>query len=263
MTIINKIINGDSLQIMKTLPENSIDLIFTDPSYPKEYLYLYKGLADITPKILKEHASLLLIVPQIHLEEIIRYFYNKLKYRWICCMNQENDSHARIRIGIEVFWKPILWYSKGTCYVKGTWKRQNFIHDMIKIEKRNKQYHKWQQDESWCEYYIEKLTKEGDLILDPFFGSGTVGAVCKKLNRNFIGIELDSNYCKIASKRLNCEIIKFSNDIKIDIPKIEYNTNICPKCGSKLFNGKHGYYCTKIGCNYSSTKEDNKSTKGL
>ena len=194
---INKIIHGDSIQIMKTLPESSIDLIFTDPPYPKEYLYLYKGLADIAPKILKEHASLLIIVAQSHLTDVIKYFEGKLNYKWINCMNQEKGPHIRMKMGIEVIWKPILWYVKGTLRIKG------FIRDMIYIEKKNKQFHKWQQDESWCEYYIKKLTKEGDLILDPFFGSGTVGAVCKKLNRNFIGIELNKEYFEIAKNRIN------------------------------------------------------------
>jgi hypothetical protein len=46
-------------------------------------------------------------------------------------------------------------------------------------------------------------TNRGDVILDPFFGTGTTGAVAKRLNRNFIGIEQDAAYIKIAKKRLS------------------------------------------------------------
>lgn len=59
---------------------------------------------------------------------------------------------------------------------------------------------------------IERLVKassnEGDIILDPFLGSGTTAIVAKKLNRNFIGIEIDEKYCKIAEKRLKEETIQ-------------------------------------------------------
>ena len=45
-------------------------------------------------------------------------------------------------------------------------------------------------------------TNEGDLVLDSFMGSGSTGVACKKLNRNFIGIELDENYFNIAKERI-------------------------------------------------------------
>jgi len=53
------------------------------------------------------------------------------------------------------------------------------------------------------ERIIQVHTKENDLILDPFLGSGTTGIACRKLNRDFIGIEINSEYCKIARKRID------------------------------------------------------------
>jgi site-specific DNA-methyltransferase (adenine-specific) len=53
------------------------------------------------------------------------------------------------------------------------------------------------------EYLIKTYTNEGETVLDFTMGSGTTGVACKKLNRNFIGIELDSEYFKIAEKRIN------------------------------------------------------------
>jgi len=53
------------------------------------------------------------------------------------------------------------------------------------------------------EYLVNLVSKEGHTVLDPFAGSGTTGIACKKLNRNFIGIERDEEYCKIATARIN------------------------------------------------------------
>ena len=50
--------------------------------------------------------------------------------------------------------------------------------------------------------HIISWSNEGDTVLDPFMGSGTTGVACKKLNRNFIGIEMDEEYCKIAEARI-------------------------------------------------------------
>lgn len=51
-------------------------------------------------------------------------------------------------------------------------------------------------------------SKKKDVILDPFFGAGTVGVVAKSLNRNFIGIDINQDYVNIAVKRLKTEVSK-------------------------------------------------------
>jgi len=100
---------------------------------------------------------------------------------------------------------------------------------------------------SWL---VRLVSKEGDIVLDPFAGSGTTGVACKKLNRNFIGIELTADYLPIIQARTGAEIIKAETSIKtkIDPPikKIENpvkvlnkKTHICPFCGGKV----KGKYC--------------------
>ena len=59
----------------------------------------------------------------------------------------------------------------------------------------------------WC---IEKFTTEGDIILDPYFGSGTTGVAAVRMGRHFIGIEINPDYCKIAEKRIQDERDKYA-----------------------------------------------------
>src|SRR5699024_9776576 len=63
--------------------------------------------------------------------------------------------------------------------------------------------HPTQKPVALFEYLIKTYTNEGDTVLDNVMGSGTTGVACKNLNRNFIGIELDEEYFKIATERIN------------------------------------------------------------
>jgi len=239
---------------MKTLPENSIDLIVTDPPYGVNLKYdcyndnednWYKLISSVLPEMLRVSKMVILQSCQI---KKLKWFYNNYPPDWIICWYKGSCGQVSY-IGFND-WEPILVY--------GRTRNRLYMHDYFQTKSSYKKgtfNHPCPKPLEWALWLIEKATKENDIILDPFVGSGTTCVAAKQLNRRWIGIDISYEYCKIASARLNnCEIVKFSNDTKINIPKVEYNTNICPKCGSKLFNGKHGYYCTKIGCNYSSTK---------
>ena len=63
--------------------------------------------------------------------------------------------------------------------------------------------HPTQKPVALMEYLIKTYTNEGDTVLDFTMGSGTTGVACKNLNRNFVGIEMDSSYYDIAVKRIN------------------------------------------------------------
>lgn len=194
---------GDAKDILQQLPSESIDLVLTDPPYLRKYLYTYDYLAEFCPRIMKDGASLLTIIGHYTIPDVVKKFDGKLKYRWIFCMNQEKGKHARMAMGIEVMWKPILWYVK-RAYPNG----RGFIKDMFKVtsvDSIKKKQHKWQQSEQWAEFFISKLTfNRNDIVLDPYFGSGTVGVVCEKFNRRWIGIEINPKYCEIAKERILC-----------------------------------------------------------
>jgi len=101
---------------------------------------------------------------------------------------------------------PIFWATKGTRSRKfatfncGTTPTPNYRYAPICGGKQRQ--HPTQKPQEIIEWLVEYLTNEGDLVLDPFVGSGTTAVACRLLNRNYIGIEISDEYCKIAESRL-------------------------------------------------------------
>ncbi len=79
----------------------------------------------------------------------------------------------------------------------------NYPNQVINIKSETKTVHPTQKPVALMEYLIKTYTNENETVLDFTMGSGTTGVACKNLNRNFIGIELDKEYFKIAEKRIN------------------------------------------------------------
>jgi len=111
--------------------------------------------------------------------------------------------------------EPIIWCFKpyrigGTitdCFTQfgtGLFSSKIIKNNLIEFSSqvRNKK-HETQKPLGLMELLLETFTTDGQVVIDPFMGSGTTGVACKNLNRNFIGIELDEEYFKIAKKRIN------------------------------------------------------------
>jgi len=84
-----------------------------------------------------------------------------------------------------------------------TQKYTNYPCSILKVPSQGKTVHPTQKPVALMEYLIKTYTNESDTVLDFTMGSGTTGVACKNLNRNFIGIELDPEYFKIAEARIN------------------------------------------------------------
>ena len=111
-----------------------------------------------------------------------------------------------------------------------------------------KKIHPTQKPESLISRIILATTKRGDVILDPFFGTGTTGAVAKKLRRHYIGVEQDPIYVDYAKKRL-CSIQQFDGQLvdlteKRELPRVPFGALIergWIKAGDELFDQKNRY----------------------
>ena len=94
---------------------------------------------------------------------------------------------------------------KGKCFPKSYEDAKTYYIAPINHKDKKKYKHPTIKPLDITEKVIKNSSKENDIILDPFMGSGTTGVACKKLNRNFIGIELDEKYFNIAKERIENE----------------------------------------------------------
>ncbi len=210
-----KLILGDFIEkSQKEIADNSIDLIFTDPPYGKEYLPLYEELAKLSVRVLKPGGSLVFLVGHIILDEVFNIFNEfslrdnnlGLKYWWTLAV-KHSGNHTKI-YPRHVFaeWKPLLWYVKGERV--NDLVVSNTIGDYIESTPPLKIEHEWQQSTVEAEYIIKNLTLENQTILDPMMGSGTTGIAALKLNRKFIGIEKNPETFEIARKLFMNQIFR-------------------------------------------------------
>ena len=190
-----KLLHGDMRKFAydaELIPDNSIDLIFTDPLYDREHMPLYANLAEVADRVLKDGGSLVTYIGQYALPETLDYLRQpktRLRYRHEFCIKLEGPQFGRLgNPVILVKWKPLLWFVKGE-------KPQlpfhdDFIEDLIESKKPDKSLNKFTQSTVEAEYIISKLTIEDMQVLDPFLGGGTTAIATAKLNRRFIGIDI-------------------------------------------------------------------------
>jgi DNA modification methylase len=100
---------------------------------------------------------------------------------------------------IRVKSKPLLWFVKGADSPRST---THYIEDVISSKPPDKSLHPWAQSPVEAEYVIENVTVKNQIVLDPFMGSGTNGIAALKLNRKFIGIDIDQDTFDIAKKNI-------------------------------------------------------------
>ena len=192
------LLHGDFRQLSKTIPNESIDLIFTDPPYAAEYVPLYEDLAIIAQNVLKEGGSLVAYVGHYAIPKVIEIMENVgLTYWWPIAVILSGSFARHYPRQVTIKWKPLLVFVKGDKL-----STTDFLSDVIKSNTPSKVLHEWEQSTVEAEHIISRLTVEGQTVFDPMMGSGTTGAAAVQNDRKFIGIEIESEKFELANARI-------------------------------------------------------------
>lgn len=161
-----------------------IDAIITDPPYPFEFIDCFSELSLFAKEHLKKDGFIAVYSGQYHLPEVIKRLSEHLTYVWTFCLSHSDKKQIVNGVNIMCGWKPVLIFSNGR-------KKMRYpAFDVLLSGQREKSSHEWQQSESGMYPLIDIFTKPGELVVDPFAGSGTFGKVATENGRRFIGAEI-------------------------------------------------------------------------
>ena len=228
-----RLICGDALEEMDKLIKESVkvDAIITDPPYniSKKNNFptmlnkygrqanrtgidfgewdkgfdLY-GWLDVAYKLIRSGGTLFFFNSWKNIGEMAKYaeklgFEAKDMFRWEKTNPMPRNRDRRYIVDFELG----VWAVKGKKWtfnrLDPKFQRPKYVGSTVSSNR----LHPTQKPVELMEMIIRIHTNKGDLVLDPFVGSGTTGVACKNLNRDFIGIELDKKYFKIAKRRIN------------------------------------------------------------
>jgi len=214
-----KLYNDDCLKRMDKLIKKGIkvDAIITDPPYGISFQSNYRKekhnkikndnsldwLSEFAEKcfaISNNNTAHYIFCSYHNIDKFKIAFEKYFKIKNILVWEKNNTSMGDLTGDFASKIEFILFIQKSRRLING--KRDPNI---FKFNKTKNELHPTQKPVDLMEYLITKFSDDNDLIIDPFMGSGTTGVACKKLNRRFIGIELDEKYYKIAKKRIKNE----------------------------------------------------------
>ena len=234
---------GDCLQIMKQIPDKSVDMILCDLPYGAtdckwDTVIPFDKLWEQYNRIIKEDGAIVLFGNEPFASKLRMSNLKMYRYDWIWnkitavgmgyCKYQPMRSHEYICVFYKKSGKyfPIMTLKEkphtrvkvyktsdvcptSTINNEFRLRTTNYPKSIITFSNANHHglLHPTQKPVALCEYLIKTYTNENDTVLDNCMGSGTTGVACKRLNRNFIGIDIDENYCKIAENRIKGELL--------------------------------------------------------
>lgn len=188
---------GDFREVTKTIPDNSIQLVLSDPEYCKEALKDYKDLAIVANRVLVPGGFLVAYCGTIYFDEILESFKEAgLIYHWVGGIYYSDGQTTEMARGVISKYRPVLFFRK-----EGGSKPIRYIHDMFACSSEVALHH-YQQVLAPIRSWIVSLTEPGDTVLSCFLGTGTVGVACVKELRKFIGIDIDEKMYATAEARI-------------------------------------------------------------
>ena len=215
------IYHGDCREVLPTLTEK-VDLVLTDPPYGVQYVTAWRSRTDPLRVPVANDESLCTFAdawePILTALNEDRHWYVFASPRRIPEMvnitGQPNSIIAwdkgnrgtvgDLTCGFGEAWEAVFYGSKGRRKLNGSRPRTVVRHDWSSTLDP---CHPTCKPVDLLRRFVEWSTSAGELILDPFMGSGTTLRAAKDLGRRAIGIEIEERYCEVAAKRLAQEVL--------------------------------------------------------
>ena len=203
------IYNEDCLERMKRLPDESIDLVITDPPYGTKTnsrkSFMVGEFSNVMPlvlpelyRLLKSDGAFYCFTSWTVMSDWLLRYQQYFKLQNIIVWNKEKHSGCYSSQSWQFTWEGIFFGIKGKRPI------YDYMPDVINSNEKGRR-RAMQKPVDIIEKLLKASSQKGDLILDPFMGSGTTAVACKRLNRRYIGFEISKEYCKIAEARLEAE----------------------------------------------------------
>ena len=216
MLELNKIHLGDCYELIKQIPDKSIDLIITDPPYTKPTVTSFgrvavKNIADLSiqetymkvikkeiERVLKPSGSLFLFCDDGYYASIYRAYYDWHQLNLLVWDKGKIGMGKPFRRQHEL----ILYANRGSIEAN---KSEGVTHypTIFRFQVEKDKIHEAQKPIKLIEYLVNGFSNENDIVLDLFSGSGTTAIACKNLKRKFISFELNEDYYKASLERLD------------------------------------------------------------
>jgi len=214
------ILNIDALEGFKLLSDECIDLIVTDPPYSSQLVSWDKKTVEWqlswlreAKRVLKPGGYMYVFFAPMNMYQVEGWFRQEMKLKNILVWYHPNLHASYMSYGSDRWkssWDAIFYAQKpGSKRLSKKTSEAGYLLggglDVQVYPQPRPLLHKAQKPLELVEKLIAASSNEGDLVLDPFVGSGTTALACKHLRRRFIGFELDAKYIQIAYRRLNID----------------------------------------------------------
>ena len=237
-----KLYNDDCLQVMQSIPDNSIDMILCDLPYGTtqcswDTIIPFDKLWEQYNRIVKENGNIILFSSGLFTVQLIQSNIKNFKYKliWkknvptgmssakyrpmkyyeeICVFNRKRGTYnpqMKKRVGVGKACYNYDHYCGESNHVSYEKVKKRYDPDKVQpsdvlefnvVPNRNGKLHPTQKPVELLEWLVKTYSNEGEMVLDNCMGSGSTGVACQNTGRDFIGIELDKKYFEISKNRL-------------------------------------------------------------
>lgn len=190
------IYTGDAMELAKLIPDESVDLIFTDPVY--DDMAAYEWLAEMAARALKPNSACLIWIATPWLSKVLEAMA-PMSYAWTLIWQKVGPVYPG-KAGMCKY-AMCLWMEKGQSKTyRKIWDfYQSGAGNFLPIAENG---HRWRKSADVLAFWLEAFTQQSAIILDPFTGGGTVPAVCKMLGRHYLAFEIDPDTAELARERV-------------------------------------------------------------